>query len=79
VVNRHRDQSIETEIVNQSGQFAKDAVAYEVNASDPKAQNGPTNQSVKTVQKDFNTGGGRRFVYSFPPHSFTLIKAKVLE
>ena len=79
VVNRHRDQSIETEIVNQSGQFAKDAVAYEVNASDPKAQNGPTNQSVKTVQKDFNTGGGQRFVYTFPPHSFTLIKAKVLE
>jgi alpha-N-arabinofuranosidase len=79
VVNRHRDQFLETEIVNQSGRFASNATAYEVNASDPKVQNSRTDQNVKIIQKEFTTGGGQRFVYRFPPHSFTLIKAKVRE
>jgi alpha-N-arabinofuranosidase len=77
VVNRHRDQALETEILSQSGRFANSATAYEVNGSDPKVQNSRTDQNVKTVQKDFTTGGGQRFVYRFPPHSFTMIKVKM--
>lgn len=79
VVNRHRDQMLETEILNEGGRFANAATIFEVNGPDPKAENSRTKQDVKTVQKEFTTGGGERFVYGFPPHSFTMIVVGIQE
>jgi alpha-N-arabinofuranosidase len=73
VVNRHRDQSIVAEILAQTGRFAQEGAAYEVNGADVKAQNSPEEQNIRTVQKQFVTDGSDQFFYRFPPHSFTLI------
>lgn len=77
VVNRHRDEPIEAEIVNQSGRFAASATAYEVNGPDARSQNSAREQTVKTAEKKFTTGAAGRLTYRFPPHSFTMIAVKV--
>lgn len=72
VVNRHKDEPVETEILNQSGSFASEVTAYEVNGPDVASTNGPGRQVVKSVRK-VQRAGGSRFVYTFPPHSFTVL------
>jgi alpha-N-arabinofuranosidase len=75
VVNRHKDAPVETEILNQSGKFIGDVAAYEVNGPDITTANGPKSQPVKTSRKTQRPGGSS-FVYTFPPHSFTLLTVK---
>jgi len=79
VVNRHRDQQIETEIVSQTGRFADGGAVFEVNAPDPKVQNSASEQNVTVVEKKVSPGNGQHFTYQFPPHSFTMIKVKIVE
>jgi len=76
VVNRHRDQAIDADIETQDKQFSGPIAVSEVNGPDIKAQNDFGKTVVKTVEKSA-TAEGRRLRYSFPPHSFTMLKAKV--
>jgi alpha-L-arabinofuranosidase len=77
VLNRHKDKAISTEIISQEGLFAGEFKVYEVNGSDIKAVNNFDKEMVKTIQKPDINASGERFTYSFPPHSFTLIKGTI--
>ncbi|MEJ2005482.1 MAG: alpha-L-arabinofuranosidase C-terminal domain-containing protein, partial [Cyclobacteriaceae bacterium] len=77
VVNRHLDEAIETDIILQEGEFTGEMEIYEVNGPDVKAQNDFENETVKTVEKDGIRSGDESVTYSFPPHSFTLLKGKI--
>jgi alpha-N-arabinofuranosidase len=77
VVNRHKDKAIATEIISQQGQFAGKFKVYEVNGPDIKAVNDFGKETVKTVQKPDIDASGESFKYSFPPHSFTLLKGTI--
>jgi len=77
VVNRHREEAIETELISQAGTFTGKATVFEVNGADPIVENSASVQAVKSIQKQVDVGGRQQFVYSFPPHSFTVIKVKV--
>lgn len=75
VVNRHRDQPIAAEIELEDRQFAGAVAVSEVNGPDIKAENDFDKTTVKTVERS-TTAEGRRLRYSFPPHSFTMLKAR---
>jgi len=74
VVNRHRDEAITTDIIAQEGAFSGPFEVYEVNGPDVKAQNDFDEELVKTEQKANVNASGSQFTYSFPPHSFTMLK-----
>ena len=77
VVNRHRDQAINTEIICQQGQFNGPFQVYEINGPDVKSANDFGSETVKTTKKkDLRVNAGQ-FTYSFPPHSITMIKGKI--
>lgn len=77
VVNRHREESIETEILSHSGNFAGNAVGqviYSENIQDPysydmRDQYVPESKEVRTSDKTMT--------YTFLPHSFTQIVVKL--
>jgi len=77
VVNRHKDKAITTQIISQQGQFAGKFKVYEVNGPDIKAVNDFGKTTVKTIQKPDINASGESFNYSFPPHSFTLLKGMI--
>jgi alpha-N-arabinofuranosidase len=79
VVNRHREQPIETEIISQTRKFARSATAYEVNGPEPKITNSDSQQNIRETQKEIRLTNDQRLVYSFPPHSFTLIAIRVAD
>jgi alpha-N-arabinofuranosidase len=76
VVNRHPDQSIEAEVETEDKQFAGAIAVAEVNGPDIKAENDFNKTTVETVGRSV-TADGRKLRYSFPPHSFTMLKAKL--
>ncbi len=76
VVNRHQDKSIETSIQNQFGKLAGKATVYEVNSGNLSDENSVTEQKVKTREKEISLNGDS-FSYTFPAHSFTMIKIKI--
>lgn len=76
VVNRHESKAIETTIQNQVNKWAGKGVAYEVNSSGLMDENSVNEQKVKAKEKEVATSGNS-IVYSFPAHSFTMIKVKV--
>ncbi len=76
VVNRHRDQPIATEFETQDKQFAGPVAVSEVNGPDIKAENDFDKTTVKTVDKSASADG-RKLRYTFPPHSYTMLKARV--
>ena len=77
VVNRNKDKAITTEIISQEGQFAGKFKVYEVNGPDIKAMNDFGKETVKTIQKSDINASGENFYYSFPPHSFILMKGAI--
>ena len=77
VVNRHKDDAIATDVLCQEGQFAGPFKVFEVGGPDIKAQNDFGKEVVKTVPRPDVNASGQRFTYSFPPHSFTLIKGTI--
>ena len=77
VVNRHRDQAIEAEFEAEDKQFARDVEISEVNGPDIKAANDFDQNPVKTVTRNA-TAEGKRLRYSFPAHSYTMLKAKLM-
>jgi len=73
VVNRHKDKVIKTDILSQTGVFKDTATIYEVNGTDIKIENSASAQNVKTVTNTLKVNGNK-MTYSFPPHSYTMIK-----
>ncbi len=77
VVNRHKDESIGTEILSTSGTFSGKAVASIVNRQDiyenftfdKREEYIPTTTELST--------DGKKITYSFPAHSFVQIKVKI--
>ena len=76
VVNRHRDQPVDTEIDLQDKQFSGPMEVHEVNGPDIKAENDFGKTLVQSERKSA-TAEGRKLRYRFPAHSFTLMKARL--
>jgi len=77
VLNRHRDQAITADVLAQEGAFQGPFEVYEVNGPDVKADNDFDHENVKTVKKDDLRVEGAKFTYSFPAHSFTMLKGRI--
>lgn len=79
VVNRHKDNSITTDIISSAGEFSGKAEATLINCDDIKEPfTFDTQEQYKPVTKEIKTAGNK-ISYSFPAHSFTQIKVKVSE
>ena len=77
VVNRHKEKSIATEIVSNSGAFAGKASVAEINSEDIRAPYTFDKQKqYAPVPKEIEVKGNK-FTYSFPAHSFTQITVKI--
>ena len=76
VVNRHRDQAVETDIELEDRQFGGMVEIAEVNARDLKAENSFEETNVKKLQRSAKAEKNL-LRYSFPAHSFTMLKAKL--
>ncbi len=76
VVNRHRDQAISTEILLEDRKFSGAVEVSEVNAADIKAENNFDTTNVKTANRSA-TADANLLRYSFPPHSYTMLKVKL--
>lgn len=78
VLNRNKDTAISTEIICQQGAYTGPVEVYEINGPDIKSENDFGNTTVKTVRKDDMKKPGASFKYSFPAHSVTMFKGKIL-
>ncbi len=76
VVNRHKEKAIMTDIISQYGNFGKMASVYTVNGKDIKDFNSEKEQNIKTENSEIRVSGSQ-FTYSFPAHSYTMIRLKV--
>lgn len=76
VVNRHREQPVETEIQLEDRQFAGAVEVSEVNAAGIKDENSFESTAVKTVSRSARAESNV-LRYSFPAHSYTMLKAKL--
>ena len=77
VVNRHRDLPIETTIALEDKSFAGGLAISEVNGPDIKAEN-DFDRTLVSTQSRTATAAGQLASYSFPPHSFTQLKATLV-
>jgi alpha-N-arabinofuranosidase len=77
VVNRNQDEATTTDILSQNGAFTGNFTVYEVNGPDIKSMNDFNKETVKTVEREPIKANGNKITYSFPPHSFTMIKGKM--
>lgn len=77
VVNRNKDEAIATDIISQNGAFSGNFQVFEVNGPDIKSGNDFGKETVKTMAKQAIVTKGDTIAYSFPPHSFTMIKGKI--
>ena len=79
VVNRHKDKTINTDIINSSGSFSGIAEASLLTvASLEEPFTYEKQEEYKPVKKEVKVDMNK-ISYSFPPHSFTQIKVKVSE
>ena len=77
VVNRHKDNSITTDVFINSGMFTGKAEANVINSdslTDPFSYDKQDRYipEVRVIKTEKN-----KFTFSFPPHSFTQIKAEI--
>ncbi len=77
VVNRHKDQEIETEFEAQDKKFAGPVEVSVVNGPDIKSENNFDATLVKTVQSTA-TADDHKLRFKFAPHSYTMLKAKLV-
>jgi alpha-L-arabinofuranosidase len=77
VVNRNKDESILTDIISQNGPFIGSLNIFEINGTDIKSENNFNKEEVKTSEKPAVKPDGNKLTYDFPPHSITMIKAKI--
>jgi alpha-L-arabinofuranosidase len=76
VVNRHKDQAIETSFELEDKQFRGPVQVTEVNGPDIKAENNFDSSPVKPVERSAMPEG-KMLRYSFPPHSYTMLRGRV--
>ena len=76
VVNRHRDQPIETEFELEDKQFSGTVNVAEVSGPGIKAENDFGKTTVKTSERT-TAANGRKFRHSFAPHSYTMLKVRL--
>jgi len=76
VVNRHRDQAIETQIEAEDKSFSGDVAISEVNGPDIKAENDFGKTTVKTTERSL-AAEPKLLRHTFPPHSYTMLKVKM--
>ena len=76
VVNRHQSQGMDVAIGLEDKNFAGPLSVSEVNGPDIKAENDFGKTLVSTQTRSVNASGNS-LVYSFPPHSSTMIKARL--
>lgn len=76
VVNRSENETMPAEIISQWGEFEGKALVAEVNGPDIKAENGPGVEKVRVNESELQVKGDR-IRYQFPPHSYTMIRAKL--
>jgi alpha-L-arabinofuranosidase len=77
VVNRHKDQAIATEFELEDKQFGGAVEITEVNGPDIKAENSFERALVKPTERS-TTAQGKMLRYSFPAHSYTMIRAQLV-
>jgi len=77
VVNRNKDAAIQTDIICQKGEFSGNFSVFEVNGPDIKSTNDFGKETVKTVKKPDIKAKGNSMSFSFPPHSFTMLKGSI--
>jgi alpha-N-arabinofuranosidase len=76
VVNRHPDQPMSVALALEDKSFAGPVTVSEVNGPDIKAMNDFGKTLVKTNTTTV-AASGNALTYSFPPHSYTQLKATV--
>ncbi len=74
-VNRHPDQSLGADFELEDKQFSGPVTVSEVNGPDIKSENDFDKTTVKTVERTASAEA-RRLRYTFPPHSYTMLKVK---
>lgn len=77
VVNRHKDKSIEAEIMTATGNFSGKPTVKEVSAADLNEPFVFDKQQQYAPVTKTATANRNKIKYSFPPHSFTQIIAKL--
>ncbi|HXE13535.1 MAG TPA: alpha-L-arabinofuranosidase C-terminal domain-containing protein [Bryobacteraceae bacterium] len=76
VVNRHLDHPVEVTFEAEAGKFGDSFEVSEVNGPDIKAENNFGSTKVGITRKSASAKGNR-LTYSFPPHSFTMLKGSL--
>ena len=76
-VNRHPDQPLEADFELEDKQYSGQVSVSEVAGPAIKAENDFDKAPVKTVERTA-TAEARRLRYTFPPHSFTMLKVKTV-
>jgi alpha-N-arabinofuranosidase len=80
VVNRNKDKAITTDLISQEGNFSGDFEVFEVNGPDIKSENDFGKTNVQTINKPaIKVKTADKLTYSFPPHSFTMLKGKIVK
>jgi len=76
VVNRHQNEPVEVAIGLEDKNFSSAVQVSEVNGPDIKAENDFGKTLVAAKDKTVNAGGNS-LTYSFPPHSYTQLRASL--
>ena len=76
VTNRHRESAQDAVFELEDKKFNGEFQVFEVNGPDIKAENNFDKSPVKTQSKSVTATGGT-LKYSFPPHSFTMLKGSI--
>jgi alpha-N-arabinofuranosidase len=77
VINRNKEAAVTTDILSQTGVFSGDLQVTEVNGPDIHSANDFGKETVTSSNKSALHPNGNTVTYSFPPHSFTLIKGHI--
>ena len=77
VVNRHQTESIAADLELEDKQFSGPVEISEVNGPDIKSLNDFGSTTVKKALRSAKAEG-RKFTYSFPPHSYSMLRAKLV-
>ena len=76
-MNRNKEEAVVTDIISQNGSFSGSLKVFEVNGPGIKSGNDFDKEIVKTIEKPAITATGNKITYSFPPHSFTMIRGRI--
>ena len=76
-VNRHPDQSLAADFELEDKQFSGPVAVSEVTGPNIKSENDFGQSTVQTVERSA-TAEARRLRYTFPPHSYTMLKVKTV-